>query len=190
MNITGIILAGGKSSRMGSDKGLLAVNGVPMISHVINSMKKAGIKDIIIISNNSDYQKFGFPVFPDIIEDKGPLGGIFTGLSKSKTSKNVILSCDIPYIDETIIDCLIRESGEEQVSIVKFQNQLHPLIGMYDSSLLKALGEHLILNMLKVEQFINGCDFKILDIEKLLPQIKNKSFANINTPEELRKSEL
>ena len=190
MNITGIILAGGKSSRMGSDKGLLAVNGVPMIVHVINSLNKAGIKDIIIISNNSDYQKFGFPVFPDIIEDKGPLGGIFTGLSKSKTSKNVILSCDIPYIDETIIDILIRESGEEQVSIVKFQNQLHPLIGIYDSSLLKALGEHLILNMLKVEQFINGCDFKILDIEKLLPQIKNKSFANINTPEELRKSEL
>lgn len=190
MNITGIILAGGKSSRMGSDKGLLAINGVPMISHVINSLIKAGIKDIIIISKNSEYQKFGFPVFPDIIEDKGPLGGIYTGLSKSKTSKNLVLSCDIPFLDETIIDKLIRESGEEQISVVKFQNQLHPLIGMYDSSLLKALGEHLILNMLKVEQFINGCDFKILDIEKLLPQIKNKSFSNINTLEELRKSEL
>ena len=67
---------------------------------------------------------------------------------------------------------------------------MHPLIGIYDSSLLKSLGEHLILNLLKVEQFINGCDFKILDIEKLLPQIENKSFSNINTPEELRKSEL
>ncbi len=84
MQATGIILAGGKSSRMGEDKGLVLLNGKPMIQYVIEALKGV-VSDIIIISNNASYNKFGIPVYPDIIKDKGPVGGIFTGLHHSKT---------------------------------------------------------------------------------------------------------
>ena len=96
MKYTAIILAGGKSSRMGSDKGLVLLNGKPMISYIIEILKKMQIP-IIIISNNENYKQFGLPVFADIIKEKGPLGGIYTGLKNSKTESNIIVSCDVPF---------------------------------------------------------------------------------------------
>ena len=77
--ITGVILAGGKSSRMGFDKGLAILNGKPMIQYVIDVFEKLGL-DIIIISNSPGYETFGYPIYNDLIPEKGPVGGIYTCL--------------------------------------------------------------------------------------------------------------
>ena len=106
MRITGVILAGGKSSRMGTDKGLLELNGKPLIQYAIDTLKSIGL-EIIIISNNSDYEQFGFPVYPDIIPDKGPIGGVYTALSYSSTEKNLIVSCDTPFLSKKLLNYLI-----------------------------------------------------------------------------------
>jgi len=82
--ITGIILAGGKSSRMGMDKGFCALNGKPMVQYAIDILEQT-CDSIIICSNNSDYELFDLPVIPDIIKDIGPMGGIYSGLKNSKT---------------------------------------------------------------------------------------------------------
>ena len=129
MKFTVIILAGGKSSRMGTDKGLVLMNEIPMIERVIKTVKKAGLSEIIIVSNNTEYKQFGLPVFPDVIPDKGPLGGIYTGLLKSSTVKNLILSCDVPFINETVLKLLIRNGLKSKVTIVKYENRIHNQIG-------------------------------------------------------------
>lgn len=189
MNITGIILAGGKSSRMGTDKGLAQINGKPMISYVINSMKLAGISEIIIVANNLDYRQFGLPVYPDVIKDKGPLGGIYTGLLKSQTVKNLILSCDVPFVDEKILRFLIENSSDELISVVSYQDHVHHLIGMYDASLISSLGEHLLENKLKVKCFNDKHTRKVLELKKSLLKTNNHSLSNVNTMEELKKLE-
>lgn len=186
MKITGIILAGGKSSRMGTDKGLVLIDQIPMVERVIQSIVKAGITEIIIIAKNPDYKNFGFPVFPDIIEDKGPLGGIYTGLMKSTTSKNLILSCDIPFINEDVIRKLVELNEDNVVSVVKYEKKIHNLIGIYDNSLVKDLGEHLIANKLKVGQFLESKSVHIIDLKLHLPELDLQVLANVNTSEELK----
>ena len=83
-NITGIVLAGGKSSRMGLDKGLIKMNQQTFIQAVINAMRPL-VGDIIIVSNNSDYDQFGYLRINDLIKDSGPLAGLYSGLCFSQS---------------------------------------------------------------------------------------------------------
>jgi len=130
-NISGIILAGGKSSRMGSDKGFLTLNGTTFISHIIETIKPL-VNEIIIVSNNPDYDVFGYTRVKDLIDDAGPLAGVYSGLYHSKNENNLILSCDVPMINNTILSKLI-DSIEKQIDIVQLQshNKTMPLIAMY-----------------------------------------------------------
>src|SRR6202008_2205785 len=99
--ITAIILAGGKSSRMKEDKGLVYFNGKMLVEHVIASAKKMTTR-IIIITANPAYRQFGYPCTEDEMKEKGPLGGIFTGLVHSSTKKNLVLGCDLPFLSQQI----------------------------------------------------------------------------------------
>lgn len=189
MKFTAIILAGGKSTRMGTDKGLVLMNDIPMVERVISAVKKAGLSEIIIVSNNTEYKQFGLPVFPDVIPGKGPLGGIYTGLLKSSTVKNLILSCDVPFINETVLKMLIRTGSKSKVTIIKYENRTHNLIGIYDNSLIKDLGEHLISNKLKVGQFIEAHNPNIIDLKVFMPDLDEQILSNVNTMEELKKLE-
>ena len=87
-NISGYILAGGKSSRMGSDKGLMLLNKKAVIQHAIEQLEKS-VKNIFIISNNIEYEKFGFKLIPDLIKDIGPAGGIYTALKHTHTNQTL-----------------------------------------------------------------------------------------------------
>lgn len=189
MSYSAIILAGGKSSRMGTDKGLVKLIDEPMVAYIIKALQKTAISDILIISNNPEYEKFGYPVFADVIKEKGPLGGIYTGLLKSPSSKNLILSCDIPFINEQVINLLIDRETSSPILVVKHGNQLHHLIGVYDASLTKSLGEHLLNNKLKVELFIKDNSFEILDLSMEKEKVEERVVVNINTMEELKNSE-
>lgn len=186
MNFTAIILAGGKSSRMGTDKGLVQINEIPMIERVIDAVKKSGVTNIMIVSGNSEYKKFGFPVFPDLVPEKGPLGGIYTGLLKSSTAKNLILSCDIPFINEIVLKMLLRNGMDNSISIVKHENRIHNLIGVYDKCLVKDIEEHIFSNKLKVGQFIESHNPNIIDLKTFMPDLDEFVLANVNSMEELK----
>ena len=102
-NITGIVLAGGKSSRMGLDKGLINMNNQTFIEAIINAMRPL-VGDIIIVSNNSDYDQFGYLRINDLIKDSGPMAGLYSGLYFSQSDYNLVLSCDIPFIKTDVLN--------------------------------------------------------------------------------------
>ena len=102
-NITGIILAGGKSSRMGSDKALLLYRGKAFLTHVINALIPL-VDDIIIVSNDERHSQFNYRRISDTIIDAGPLAGIHAGLTDSNTENNLVLSCDVPLIQTSILE--------------------------------------------------------------------------------------
>src|SRR4051812_31899843 len=112
--ITGIILAGGKSSRMGYDKGLAVLNGSKMIDQVYASLKKV-VDKVIIVSNTDSYNYLNVPVYQDLYKDKGPIGGIYTGLSHSTTEKNIIVACDMPFVTEAFLKQLSELCGNHQI---------------------------------------------------------------------------
>ena len=184
MQATGIILAGGKSSRMGEDKGLVLLNGKPMIQYVIEALKEV-VSDIIIISNNASYNKFRIPVYADIIKDKGPVGGIYTGLYHSKTQLNFCISCDVPMISSDFILWLLKRSGNASITLPMYKDKIHQMIGVYSKQVLSNFKESTEKEHLKLSQVNKDMACEIIDIEKEYANFDELIFSNINTKNEL-----
>lgn len=182
----GVILAGGKSSRMGQEKGIIPVNGLPMIEHMIKLLESVGIKDPIIISNHPDhYKKFNCKVYGDLICDRGPLGGIHSGLHNSDHMDNIILSCDMPFLDRRVLIELMNTCASP-VTVTKFQERLNPLVGIYSKELLDSIQISLDNLDLKLEHLIAKHEGKIIDLDYLKGEINEHCFANINSQNDLK----
>lgn len=188
MDVNGIILAGGKSSRMGSDKGLIHLNGKPMIQYIIETMESLNLP-ILIIANNEEYLKFGYPVYPDLIPELGPVGGIYTALSKTNASKNIIVSCDTPFVSKLLLELLIIESENEMVTVAEYENRIHPLIGVYDKNALEVFRNSIEKNQLKMQLINKELNVKIIPLTGET-DLNAMVFNNINTKEELKTMEL
>lgn len=133
------ILCGGKSSRVQSIKGLVLYQNKPFIEHIIEAVLSILI-NIQLITNTNDYDYLAYKKIKDIVVDKGPLGGIYTVLVHSETEMNLILSCDIPLISTEILLELIENHGTNfEVSVFKDTDRIHPLIGIYATSLIPVL---------------------------------------------------
>lgn len=180
MGKTGIILAGGKSSRMNEDKGLMLLEGKPMIQYVIDVLKPL-VDEIIIISNNPDYQQFDFPVYSDLIKEKGPLAGIYTGLFFSQSETNIVLSCDVPYVNEELISFLLNEHQSHQITIPLKEERTHQLIGVFSKSCEAVFGISLEKEELKLLEAFKNLNLSIVDANHFDSQL----FKNINTPNDL-----
>ena len=180
-NITGIILAGGKSSRMGTEKGLILYKNKPFVEHIIEAMNPL-VDNIIIISNNKAYKSFGFRCYEDLIKNTGPLAGIYTGLRYSKTDNNLIVSCDIPLIKTAVLQKLIDQKNDtSEVIQLQSQGKNMPLIALYKKSCKVIFMEELYQNQKKVQKALKKCNVKTVLIDGSLEKVT----ANINTPEDL-----
>jgi len=183
--ITAIILAGGKSSRMKEDKGLVYFNGKMLVEYVLESVKEITDK-IIFITANPAYQQFGFPCFEDELKDKGPLGGIFTGLLHSPTQKNFVIGCDMPFLSERLFKELITRCGEEDVLLTEHLGLAEPLCSIYDRSCITHIRPKLEQNQLKITDALEGLKTRVISFDNEDWFVGNE-FANINSIEELNK---
>ncbi len=180
--ITGIILAGGKSSRMGQEKGLVLHQGVSFIQHIIEAVQQ--ITDTIIISTaNPNYMQFGYPCVTDSIPDCGPVGGIYTGLCHSKTAQNLVLSCDIPLITSETLKHLIQ-CHRDEYQVTYYENT--PLIGCYNTTVTTRFKEHLQQKRLRLQQVLASVVSQTITIPKHIQY----TIQNINTPTEYKKAML
>ncbi len=182
--ITGIVLAGGKSSRMGTDKGIMELNEKKVIEYVLNSLAPV-VDTILIIANNDHYNNFGYPVYEDIIRDCGPLGGIYTGLVNSNTEKNIVLSCDIPFITSEMIDLIVSQSGEYEITVPLHNGKLEPLCAVYTKKCTSRLKELLENKTWKMHDVLNLFGTQQINISGTTGVEQN--FININTPQDFIK---
>ncbi len=179
------ILAGGKSKRMGTDKGLVNFKGIPMILHILKILNKLNLKTSII-SNNQEYLKFGKPLFQDLIPDKGPLGGLFTALDYAQSPLVLLLACDMPSINEEGIKSLMELSEPGKVTVATDSKQISPLFACYPVSLKDEVKETILADELKMQDFVLKQSYKLLDLSAL----SNTSvLMNLNTQEELKAAE-
>ncbi len=184
-NITGIILAGGKSSRMGDDKGMLELKGKKMVEHVISALAP-NVDEVIIISNNDNYNNLGCKVYTDIIKDCGPLGGIYTALHYSTTNKNFIVSCDIPNITSEAIGFIISKSTDEDVIVPIENKEIEPLCAMYNKACGNQIKGFLDAGQFKIRNAIEKLNTIYLDVN-LHQEIFKGVFTNVNTPNDYEK---
>lgn len=184
-NITAIILAGGKSSRMKEEKGLVLFNGKALVEHVIDATRNVTDK-IIIITANSAYHQFGVSCIEDDMKDKGPLGGILTGLTHSSTAKNLLLGCDMPFLSVELLQALIRNCGEEDVLLTEHKGLAEPLCSVYDQSCITDIRSVIEQDQLKITDALAGLKTRVISFDKE-GWFSGNELANINSIEELRK---
>lgn len=183
-NVTAYILAGGKSQRMGTDKGLLLLNDKTFVQHICDALQPIVGDNIVIVSANAAYDVLGFSRIEDLIDDKGPVGGIYTALKHSKTKFNFILSVDAPLVSTDLLQWLANEHEDGyMMTQVQVGDKASPLIAIYDRSCRAAFGEHMAGKQLMLRKVVEDLTHQTL----IVPEKWSEQVQNINTPEEYKK---
>lgn len=180
--ITAYILAGGKSQRMGADKGFLEINGQSFVANILAAVTPV-VGNIVVVSSDERYDALGVTRISDIISNKGPLGGLYTALKNSTTKRNLILSVDVPMISSELLQWLVdAHSDVYQMTQVQVNEKPSPLVAVYDRSVRILLPELLAGNQLKLRRFVDELTHQTLSV----PEKWSAQLQNINTPEEYK----
>lgn len=187
-DITGVILAGGKSSRMGTNKSFLKLGNQTIIERIAELMKSI-FTDVIIITNKPDeYEFLNLPLYEDIYKWKGPLAGIHSALTHSTTEKIFVLSCDVPLMTKEMIQYLVEYKSEKQVVFCEAAGYHQPLVGVYSKEILSEVEKFLTESELSdksLHQFLKIIEPEIIHPEKL-SFYKDEIFFNVNRPEDYK----
>ncbi len=192
-DITGLILAGGRGSRMGgTDKGLQAFQGMPMVQHTLQRLAPQTGSMLINANRNLDrYSAFGVPVIPDAIPDfAGPLAGMLAGLAQCQTRWLVTAPCDTPFLPADLVDRLALAIEAEQAEIAipvtldaDGRRWLQPVFCMMPVAAAASLRAYVDGGQRKIETWVTGQRLAQVVFEDAA------AFANINTLDELRRHE-
>ena len=156
--ISGAILAGGKSTRMGTDKAFLMLQGQAFINIIVEKFKKLFKTVFIVADEQKKFIQAGVPVIPDIYKECGPLGGIHAALRYSPASHIFIAPCDTPLISTDLIQYLITSAKPNEITIGQANERIHPLFGVYPCSAVTI-----------IEQYLNDGKRKVLDVFNEVP---------------------
>ncbi len=185
--MTGIILAGGKNTRMGIDKAFIEINGRRMIDKTLEIYQQLFSEILIVTNDPLPYLEFTrAAIVTDIYKGKGPLGGIYTGLFYSNKPYSFVSACDMPYLNKDFIEYLAGLSGKHDVIVPKLTEGYQPLHAIYSRNCLPSIKRLLMLDKLKITGFYR--DMRVLEIaqEQILPFNKDgRLFQNLNTPRDV-----
>lgn len=184
MNLTGIILSGGLSSRMGTDKALILLDKEKMIEKSIHLLKPL-CNEILISANKKNYNQFGYKVIKDKHKKIGPLGGIISCLSESKNEINIIISCDTPNIKIETLKALLQEIKEYDVALPYHNNRYEPLIAVYNKKCLEKLKIMANSSSYKLQTVINNLNSKRVILKDDFET--EEEFININSKKDLKR---
>jgi molybdopterin-guanine dinucleotide biosynthesis protein A len=186
-NITGIILSGGQSLRMGENKAFIKIDGIPIINRIHSVFKKL-FQEVIIVTNQKElFSNFDAKIYVDIIPDCGVLAGLYTGLFFSSFPYSFCVACDMPYLKESVIEFLIGGLNDFDVIVPKTVDGLQPLHAVYSKKCLPAIRKTIQDGKSKILDFYPMVKIKLVEEQEfhfLDPGME--SFINVNTPEQLR----
>jgi len=176
--IVGVILAGGKSKRMGKDKAFLTLKGKFFITYSLEKLKKIFDEVIIIVDDVNKFSFSGIKVFSDSIKDVGPLGGIYTALMNIKRDHAFIVPCDMPLFPIQAVKKIIRHSSKNKITIGFSEKDIYPIFGVYPKKFKDDLENYILKGGRKVMEFIES--FK--EIKKVDLSEFKKYLINVNSP--------
>ena len=187
-DVTGVLLAGGKSRRMGQDKRLLSVGAETLYTRSLSVLRAIFERVVVVVAQDSPLVASDAPVLRDVIPHCGSLGGLYTGLKEARTQWVFAVACDMPFLDPGTIRHFTSLKGEGDVIMAKLRNGFQPMHALYHRNCLPI-----------IESLIHAQDFKIhrladhpaLRVRIVTPEElsrvdpEGRSFYNVNTPADL-----
>ncbi|NJN54188.1 MAG: molybdenum cofactor guanylyltransferase [Anaerolineae bacterium] len=187
--VTIAIQAGGKSSRMGEDKSFVLLNGRPLIEIVRETMTGLGDELILITNRPKAYAHLGLPMVADLYPDHGPLGGIFTAVTHAQHPHTLVVACDMPWLNRDLLAYMLTLRETADVIVPRWEKYPEPLHAIYSKACLAPIEEKLQAQQLKITSFYGRVTVRFVEraeIEQF--DADGRSFANINTPQELKEA--
>jgi molybdopterin-guanine dinucleotide biosynthesis protein A len=186
LTVSGIVLAGGQSSRLGTDKSFINVNGQSLIEHIVAKLTRLS-DDVIIVTNSPDeYDHLEARLVGDIYPGKGALGGIYSGLRAAANAYSLVVACDMPFLDPNLLRYMIILAREHDVVIPRIGGLPEPLHAIYSKNCLEPIDRLLARGDLKIIDFFSEVRVRYVEegeVDIFDPQ--HLSFFNVNTPHDL-----
>lgn len=189
LKATAVILAGGKSTRMGSDKAFLAVGRQCMIERVAGLLR--GVFEEILIAGGSKEAEIqtGLPVVGDQIPASGPLGGIHAGLAAAGNQLCLVVACDMPFISPELACLLVERAVDHDAAVPRHGMYMEPLFSVYRKTCIPAIEESLLSSRYKVVDFYQRVRVNYINEEEWRHLADPEEvFLNINTPHDLKEA--
>lgn len=189
--VSGIVLAGGRSSRLGMDKSLINVNGRPLIAQVVATLASLSDEVIIVTNSPEKYRHLGAKLVGDVYPGKGALGGIYSGLKAAAHTHSLVVACDMPFLNLALLRYMVLLAWEHDVVIPRIDGLPEPLHAIYSKNCLEPIDRLLARGGLKIVDFFPEVRVRYIEedeVDVFDPQ--HLSFFNVNTPgdlEEMRK---
>jgi molybdopterin-guanine dinucleotide biosynthesis protein A len=185
-DVTGFILAGGKSTRMGTDKALVMIEGRTLLTRMLE-LARSVFADVRIVGDRAKFAAFA-PVVEDIFPGCGPLAGIHAALRSSQTDMNLMLAVDMPFLSVALLEFLIgrgREAGAT-VTLARTGDGFQPLCAVYRQAFADSAEEALRAGSFKIDALFHRMQTHVIEEEELRAAgFSPGLFRNLNTPEDL-----
>ena len=186
LTVSGVVLAGGQSSRLGMDKSFVNVNGQSLVEQIVAKLAKLS-DDVIIVTNSPEkYDHLKARLVGDIYPGKGALGGIYSGLRTAANAYSLVVACDMPFLDLSLLRYMILLARGHDVVIPKVRGLPEPLHAIYSKSCLEPIDRLLARGGLKIIDFFSEVRVRYVEeseVDIFDPQ--HLSFFNVNTPNDL-----
>ncbi len=187
---TGIVLAGGKSERMGQNKALIELQGKPLIQHAIEQIRPLCSEVFIVAGELNTYAEFGAPVIQDEIPERGSLGGIYTGLVNAREHFVLAVACDMPFLNQDLLryelslapgaDVVVprvknltskaphaRKRANIEGKLLAKMSDLHPLHAVYSKSCLSVMRDMIEAGDLRVISFFDRVNIRVVESDEV-----------------------
>jgi len=188
LKATGILLAGGKSSRMNENKAFLELEGKPLVERSLTVLE-AVFSEVLISSNKPElYATYEVPVIVDEIFGRGPLEGLYQGLKAATYDDVFFVACDMPFLNAALIRFLSFQISTYDAVIPQLHSGLHPLHAFYHRRCLPTIKHNLEAGRLKIIDFYPSCSVRYVEETEFQAfSDLSKAFCNVNTPDDWAK---
>ncbi|MGM8366722.1 molybdenum cofactor guanylyltransferase [Virgibacillus sp. W0181] len=181
MRTCGVILSGGKSSRMGTNKALLPVEGKPTIQHISETINQCAEQVYVIANNQSDYTFLGHQQFSDRYKEKGPLAGLESALYHIDADVFLLAACDMPFLQIDVYKALLAQTEGYDAVIPVFEGRIHPLCGIYKKTTLVTIQQQIEADDLKIKHFLDRVRVNYVHtFPGILNKMLHRHFFNMN----------
>jgi len=189
VKVTGVVQAGGKSTRMGGNpKALIELGGRSIVERVVAALTPA-VDDVLVVTNTPELYAFlGLPLVADVYPDHGSLGGIYSGL-RAAGEIAFTVACDMPFLHPEVVRLVVERAGEGDVVIPRVGEQLETMHAAYSQTCLPPIEARLRAGRLKIVGFFD--DVRVVEIGAAeVARFRDPAiaFMNVNTPDELERA--
>lgn len=182
--VTPIILAGGRSSRMGTNKSFILFQNKVMIEGIIEKLKNIfAVQPMIVTNEKASYQYLNLQLTADVYKGRGPMAGIHAGLMASDTEWNFFCACDMPFLSEGLIMAMLDNIKAGFDAVVPYHDgKYEPLCALYNKSCLTVIDKELQQEALKLQCILPKLKLNLLKREEIIRfSPKLECFYNVNT---------